>query len=148
MMRAGIAALIVAASALGFHPATSSVHLAAAAAGLKADATSEPAPESPTFARDIAPLLNDRCAMCHHPDGSAPFSLLTYDDAKRHATQIAAATRSRYMPPWKVDPADGPFIGQKPLTVGEIDLIQRWVDGGAVEGEGVSPRPPVPSPYL
>src|SRR5262249_57879604 len=79
-----------------------------------------------TWDKDIAPLLRDRCAMCHHPNGPAPFSLLTYDDAKRHATQIAAATQSRYMPPWKVDPSDGPFIGQKPLTNREIDLIQRW----------------------
>ena len=39
--------------------------------------------------REVAPLLNDRCAMCHHPNGPAPFPLLTYDDAKRHAQQIA-----------------------------------------------------------
>jgi Flp pilus assembly protein TadD len=86
------------------------------------------------YARDIAPLLADRCASCHHPNGPAPFPLLTYDDAKRHATQIAAVTKSRYMPPWKVDPADGPFIGQRPLSDREIDLFQRWISDGAREG--------------
>jgi Flp pilus assembly protein TadD len=85
----------------------------------------------PVTYRDIGPLLNERCAMCHHPDGPAPFSLLTYEDAKRHARQIAAVTKSRYMPPWKVDPADGPFIGQHPLSDREINVIQRWVDEGA-----------------
>ena len=38
-----------------------------------------------TYTKDVAPLLADRCGMCHHPGGSAPFSLLTYADAKRHA---------------------------------------------------------------
>jgi hypothetical protein len=92
--------------------------------------------------KDVALLLRERCAMCHTNDGAAPFPLLTYDDAKRHATQIAAVTKRRYMPPWKVDPADGPFVGQKPLTDREIDLIQRWVDAGASEGF------PVPSSQL
>ena len=49
-----------------------------------------------TYAKDIAPLLADRCGMCHHPGGSAPFSLLTYADARRRATQIAAVTKPRH----------------------------------------------------
>jgi TPR repeat protein len=91
--------------------------------------------EAPTYARDIAPLLNDRCAVCHHPNGSAPFALLSYDEVKRHARQIADVTKTRVMPPWKVDPADGPFVGQHPLTAKEIDLIQKWIEAGAPEGE-------------
>jgi hypothetical protein len=95
-----------------------------------------------SYEHQIAPLLRDRCATCHHPEGSAPFSLLTYDEAKRHARQIAVVTKNRSMPPWKVDPADGPFIGQHPLTSGEIDLIQRWVDEGAPGGGNDASRPP------
>jgi tetratricopeptide repeat protein len=88
-----------------------------------------------TYTRDIAPLLSDRCATCHHPNGSAPFSLLTYADVKRRATQIADVTRKRFMPPWKADPDNGPFVGQQPLTDAEIATIQQWVEAGAVEGE-------------
>src|SRR5262245_6447961 len=95
-----------------------------------------------TFTTDIAPLVNDRCAMCHHPSGSAPFSLLTYDDVKRRATQIGEVTKKRFMPPWKADPDNGPFVGQHPLTDAEIALVQQWIDQGAVEGDS---RPP-PSP--
>jgi Flp pilus assembly protein TadD len=91
--------------------------------------------QSITYTKDIAPLLNDRCGMCHHPGGSAPFSLLTYADAKRHAAQIAKVTADRFMPPWKADPSDGPFVDQHPLTAAEITRLQRWVDGGAAEGE-------------
>ena len=89
-----------------------------------------------TYSRDIAPLIADRCGMCHHPGGSAPFSLLTYDDVKKHATQIADVTKRRVMPPWKVDPEDGPFVGQHPLTGVEIAALQQWIDGGAPEGDG------------
>src|SRR5712692_5657983 len=69
----------------------------------------------PTYTKDIAPLLMERCGMCHVSGGPAPFSLLTYEDAKRHAAEIAAAARARSMPPWKADPDDGPFLGQQPL---------------------------------
>jgi Flp pilus assembly protein TadD len=93
------------------------------------------APAPVTYSKDIAPLLNDRCAMCHHAEGPAPFPLVSYDDARRHAAQIGVATRSRYMPPWKAEPGLGPFIGQHPLSEIEIDRIQRWVEAGAPEGE-------------
>ena len=92
-------------------------------------------PASVTFSRDIAPIIFDKCGLCHHPDGPAPFSLLTYASAKQHATQIAAATRTRFMPPWKSEPGFGEFIGQRHLTDEEIALIERWVANGAAEGD-------------
>src|SRR5690348_7482793 len=79
-----------------------------------------------TFARDIAPILYHHCASCHRPGQSAPFSLLTYDDAVRHATLIADATARRYMPPWKPEPGYGDFDGDRRLSDREIELIQRW----------------------
>jgi Flp pilus assembly protein TadD len=95
-----------------------------------------------TYTEDVAPLLADHCAMCHHPGGSAPFSLLTYADVKRHAAQIATVTANRYMPPWKADPRDGPFVGQHPLRRAEIRLLRDWVDAGAPEGQSsVDSRP-------
>lgn len=92
---------------------------------------SRPTVVAQIYDKDIAPLIQDRCAMCHHPNGSAPFSLLTFDDVRRHAQQIATVVGTRYMPPWKVDPSNGPFVGQKPLSHREIDLIQRWASSGA-----------------
>jgi tetratricopeptide (TPR) repeat protein len=88
-----------------------------------------------TFDKDIAPLLFGRCGECHHPEGSAPFSLLTYREARQHATQIALVTKSRLMPPWKAEPGYGEFVGLHPLSDEELDLVQRWVDAGAPEGD-------------
>jgi hypothetical protein len=86
------------------------------------------------YQRLSAPLISDRCAMCHHEGGPAPFALQTYDDIRRRATQIAAVTASRYMPPWKADPIDGPFVGQHPLSDVEISAMQQWVGAGAPSG--------------
>src|SRR5262245_41701492 len=92
-----------------------------------------------TYSRDIAPLIADRCAMCHHDGGSAPFALDTYADVKRRAALIATVTRNRYMPPWKADPSNGPFVGQHPLSDAEIALIAEWAAGGALEGDPSDP---------
>ncbi len=88
-----------------------------------------------TYTNDIAPLIADRCVMCHHDGGSAPFALDTYDDVKRRAALIATVTRNRYMPPWKADPSNGPFLGQHPLSDAEIALLAEWAAGGAIEGD-------------
>jgi tetratricopeptide (TPR) repeat protein len=90
-----------------------------------------------TFARDVAPILFAHCASCHHPNGTAPFSLLTYATARQHATQIAIVTRSRVMPPWKSEPGFGDFIGHRHLTDDEIGVLQQWADGGALEGDSL-----------
>ncbi|HET6958304.1 MAG TPA: tetratricopeptide repeat protein [Vicinamibacterales bacterium] len=108
-------------------------------------ATQSRSPETlapPTYSRDVAPLLADRCGMCHHTGGSAPFTLLSYADAKRHAGQIATVTANRFMPPWKADPADGPFVGQRPLADREILLLRRWLEAGAPEGDPRDLPPP------
>lgn len=97
----------------------------------------------PTFTRDIAPLVVDRCATCHRPGGAAPFSLLTYADVRQRARQIAEVTKSRFMPPWKADPANGPFVGQPHLADDDIATIARWVEAGAPEGNP-DELPPVP----
>ncbi len=97
-----------------------------------------------TFSRDIAPIVFNKCAQCHHPGGSAPFSLLSYADARSHATQIALVTASRVMPPWKTDPAGHKFVNLDPLTDAEIAALQRWVSDGAREGDrGDLPAPPL-----
>jgi Tfp pilus assembly protein PilF len=96
----------------------------------------------PTFTADVAPIVFSQCADCHRPGGSAPFNLLTYADAKRHARAIVETTRRRYMPPWKPDDGADDFEGVRRLTDSQIDLIQRWVEGGAIEGDPSALPPP------
>jgi tetratricopeptide (TPR) repeat protein/mono/diheme cytochrome c family protein len=96
-----------------------------------------------TFSKDVAPILFKSCSSCHHPDGAAPFSLLTYTAARSRATLIAAVTKSRLMPPWKSEPGYGEFAGHEHLSESEIETIQRWAAAGAPEGNPQD-LPPAP----
>lgn len=99
--------------------------------------------EVPTFNRDIASILYRNCASCHRPGDIAPFSLLTYADAARHAVAIASQTKRRFMPPWRPEPNFGDFEGVRRLTQAEIDTIQAWVNAGAPRGDPAArPKPP------
>src|ERR1700749_5107998 len=74
------------------------------------------AAETPvTWSRQIAPIVYHDCAVCHHPGGAGPFSLLSYGDARRRAPQIRDVTQSRFMPPWLPAPGYGDFAGDRRL---------------------------------
>jgi|SRR5579883_2046451 tetratricopeptide (TPR) repeat protein len=88
-----------------------------------------------TFYRDVAPIIYRHCSACHQPGQPAPFSLLTYDDAKRHASQIARVTKARYMPPWLPEHGYGDFADEQRLSAAEIQTIAAWVAAGAPEGD-------------
>jgi Flp pilus assembly protein TadD len=90
--------------------------------------------ETVTFNKDVAPILFRSCAPCHRPGEGGPFPLLTFDDARRHASQIVSVTRSRYMPPWLPDSGYGEFSDERRLSAGEIGIIAAWVEQGAREG--------------
>ncbi len=97
----------------------------------------------PTFAHDIAPIVYRNCASCHRPGESAPFSLLSYSDVRKHARQIAAVTKSRFMPPWLPEPGYGAFEDENRLTDAEIGEIGDWVAAGMPEGDASqTPSPP------
>jgi Tfp pilus assembly protein PilF len=96
-----------------------------------------------TYNRDIAPIIFHSCSTCHRPGEAAPFSLLSYSDVKKHAQQIGDVTHSRSMPPWLPEPQKLKFADELRLADAEINLIQRWVEQGAVEGAPADlPAPP------
>ena len=98
---------------------------------------------TPTFNRDIAPLVYQHCAACHHPGGIGPFPLISYADVRKHASQIAAVTTRRYMPPWPPEAGYGDFAGTRRLADAQIRLISDWVKAGQPEGNPADlPAPP------
>lgn len=107
------------------------VHLLLAAASV----ASEPIPETPTFTEHIAPILFAKCAVCHRPGEIAPFSLLTFADAKKRAKQIAEITTERTMPPWHADKDNLPFHNNRSLDETQIALFAAWHRAGAPEGD-------------
>jgi tetratricopeptide (TPR) repeat protein len=90
---------------------------------------------TPTFSRDVAPIVARACASCHRPDGDAPFALTTYSEVRARARQIVTVTADGYMPPWKPDAPSGTFAGERRLSRAEIDTLKRWAEADAPAGD-------------
>ncbi len=101
------------------------------------------APASPTFNKDIAPIVYANCATCHHTGEVAPFTLLNFADVKKRAKQIVEVTHDKIMPPWKAQTECGEFLDTRHLTDAQIQLIKQWTDAGAPEGDAAdAPKTP------
>jgi hypothetical protein len=98
---------------------------------------------TPTFDKDIAPIVFKNCAVCHRPGEVAPFSLLDYRDVSKHAKQIAGVTEQKIMPPWKAEPGFGEFANDRHLTPEQIALFKKWAAASAPEGNSAD-LPPAP----
>jgi Tfp pilus assembly protein PilF len=122
------------------------LHIAASIATLVlvSTALAQEAPGSRvTWARDVAPILQRECAPCHHPGGAGPFSLLTYEDARKRAKQIAQVTGRRYMPPWLPGRQGPRFEDARLLSDAQLATLAAWARAGAPSGDVASaPAPP------
>ena len=87
-----------------------------------------------TFHRDVLPILAKNCQGCHRPGQIAPMSFLTYAETRPWAPKIKAVVSTRKMPPAVSDPHFPVLTGNDGLTVAEIGILVKWVDGGAPEG--------------
>jgi hypothetical protein len=118
--------------------------LCAALVALPALATAQT--RAVTFHEDVVPVLQKNCQSCHRPGEAAPFSMLTYKDARPWAASMKRAVVSRKMPPWHADPSVGHFANDRRLEQAEIDTIARWADAGAPEGD--PKKAPAPLTFL
>lgn len=110
-------------------------------AGLAHRATAEV-----TFTRDVVPIFQEKCQVCHRPGSSAPMSLVTYQDARPWARAIKQRVARRDMPPWNVLTAHGlRFKNDRSLTDAQIRTIVQWVDAGAPFGAAKDLPPTVSS---
>ncbi len=99
-------------------------------------------PNGFTFYGDIEPILQDHCQTCHNPLGIAPFSLVTYEDAKNWAALIKQATSTKKMPPWSVT-GGLPMKDDKRLSSQDISMIASWVDNDCPQGDLKNARKPL-----
>lgn len=120
--------------------------------GVDASAPEVATTSGPTFHKDIEPILQDHCQMCHVQGGIAPMALLTYADAQPFANKMAAKTGAREMPPWGAQssadctPPHG-FKNDPSLTDAQIATFAAWAKAGAPEGDPKdAPPPKTPTP--
>lgn len=102
----------------------------------------------PTYARDVAPILQENCQICHQPGAIGPMSLTSYDEVRPWARVIKLQVESRNMPPYHYDTDVGiqRLKHDKRLSEEQIATIARWVDSGAPMGDLADLPPPVEFP--
>ncbi len=101
--------------------------------------TSNQASKEITYTKDVAPILQQHCVVCHSPDGVAPWSMNGYEKIKGWGPMIREVIRTRRMPPWHADREYGHWQDDISLTAEEQNTLVRWVEKGFVRGEGEDP---------
>src|SRR5215469_10140877 len=99
---------------------------------------------APTFNKDVLPILQKHCQNCHRPGEVAPFSLLSYTEARPWAKAMKTAVATEKMPPWFAEV--GHFANDRRLSQAEIATISSWADNGAPEGDKKDAPPPITFP--
>src|SRR3984893_17250685 len=71
-----------------------------------------------TFTREVAPIFQDKCEVCHRPGNIGPMSLITYEEVRPWVRSIKMRVASREMPAWHVDKGVGiqKFINDRSLS--------------------------------
>ena len=92
-------------------------------------------PKEVTYSRHVAPILAKHCQECHRPETSAPFSLLSFKDARDHAETIAEVVRQERMPPAFCSWEQTQIVNARRLSDAEKALVLAWAKGGKLEGD-------------
>src|SRR5579859_7969742 len=113
------------------------ISIALAASGLLIARSSDDSKplEAPTYSREVAPILQKNCQVCHRPGEAGPFPMLTYEQTRPWAMAMKVAVQSGKMPPWFADHRYGKFSNAMSLTSAEIDTLAKWADAGAPKGD-------------
>jgi hypothetical protein len=97
---------------------------------------------TPTFYRDVLPILQRHCQSCHRAGEIGPMQLISYAQTRPFARAIADSAAKREMPPWFADPAIGHFSNDPSLTQQEIDTLVSWANAQAPAGDSHAAPPP------
>ncbi|HYM26137.1 MAG TPA: cytochrome c, partial [Vicinamibacterales bacterium] len=90
---------------------------------------------TPTFSKDVAPILYKNCSNCHRPGEIGPMPLMSYTDARPYARAIATRVQNGTMPPWHADdPTHQKFSNDRSLSEADREVIIKWASNGAPEG--------------
>ncbi|MDE0361471.1 MAG: cytochrome c [Rhodospirillaceae bacterium] len=94
-----------------------------------------------TFHKDIEPILQANCQVCHRPGGAGPMPLFTYEQVAPFAGLIEYKTGLRdvagAMPPWYIEKDIGiqDYKDDMSLSDEEIATISTWARSGTPQGD-------------
>ena len=92
-----------------------------------------------SYSRDIAPLLQEKCVVCHTEGGLGPWAMSGYNMILGFAPMIREVVRTKRMPPWHADPHIGVWKNDISLNVQQTQMLLHWIEAGAPRGAGPDP---------
>ena len=95
----------------------------------------------PTFYRDILPILQNHCQVCHRAGGIAPMAFQSYEQTKTYAGAIRLSAQRRTMPPWFAEKSIGKFSNDPSLSDAQISLLAAWAEAQAPAGNPADAPP-------
>ena len=110
-------------------------------AAFSVTASANEALSTPTYTKDVLPILQENCQVCHRENGAnlggmvAPMAFNSYEKTRPWAKSMAKHVSARTMPPWHAAPQHhGVFENERTLTDDQIETIVRWANSGAPRG--------------
>lgn len=88
----------------------------------------------PDYAKDIAPIITNNCAMCHNEGGIGPFAMNSYNMMKGWSPMIREVLMTKRMPPMQVDPNVMHFSNARYISDKDLQTLVHWVDAGSPRG--------------
>jgi hypothetical protein len=92
-----------------------------------------------SYEKEIAPLLLDKCVMCHREGGIGPWQMSNYDMIRGFSPMIREVVRTKQMPPWHADPHYGVFSNDRGLSNEQAKTLVHWIEAGSPRGTGPDP---------
>lgn len=91
----------------------------------------DPMPENVSYAKDVAPIVKDKCSVCHSPGNIGPFAFDSYGQTAKFADMMKEVLLTQRMPPWHADPEYQTFSNDRELSEAEARTLVAWLDEGA-----------------
>ncbi len=92
-----------------------------------------------SYARDVAPIVQEKCAVCHQQGGLGPMKLTSYEEIRAFAPMIREALRTHRMPPFQPDVTVGHWAPNEGLSSQQLRTLVHWIEAGAPRGAGEDP---------
>lgn len=92
-----------------------------------------------SYSDTIAPLLQEKCVVCHTEGGLGPWAMSSYDMIRGFSPMIREVIRTKRMPPWHADPHVGVWKNDISLSAKQVQTLIHWIDAGSPRGDGPDP---------
>jgi len=92
-----------------------------------------------SYEKEIAPLLVEKCVVCHREGGIGPWQMSNYDMIRGFSPMIREVVRTQRMPPWHADPHYGVFSNDRGLSPAQAKALVHWIEAGSPRGTGSDP---------